>query len=209
MDDDLTRALRAGGGGAVAGAASRAAARLAGSADREGLIDVAYATVDSPLGPLLAVGTERGLVMLSYGEEPVDETLTRLAARLSPRILEAPARLDRTRRELDEYFAGARRGFDIPIDWSLISGYARAVLECTVAIPYGQASSYAAVSAAAGSPRGARATGNALGSNPIPIVIPCHRVLRSGGTLGGYTGGLDRKRFLLALESGGTDEGPG
>lgn len=187
----------------MAGAASRAAGRLAVNADRQGLIDVAYATVDSPLGPLLAAGTERGLVMLSYADESVDALLVRLAERLSPRILEAPARLDRTRRELDEYFSRERRRFDIPIDWSLISGYARAVLERTSEIPYGQASSYAEVSAAAGSPRGARATGNALGSNPIPIVIPCHRVLRSGGGIGGYTGGLHRKRFLLALESGG------
>lgn len=203
MDDDLTSALRAGGGRSMAGAASRAAGRLAVNADRQGLIDVAYATVDSPLGPLLAAGTERGLVMLSYADESVDALLVRLAERLSPRILEAPARLDRTRRELDEYFSRERRRFDIPIDWSLISGYARAVLERTSEIPYGQASSYAEVSAAAGSPRGARATGNALGSNPIPIVIPCHRVLRSGGGIGGYTGGLHRKRFLLALESGG------
>lgn len=192
----------------MAGAASRAAGRLAVNADRQGLIDVAYATVDSPLGPLLAAGTERGLVMLSYADESVDALLVRLAERLSPRILEAPARLDRTRRELDEYFSRERRRFDIPIDWSLISGYARAVLERTSEIPYGQASSYAEVSAAAGSPRGARATGNALGSNPIPIVIPCHRVLRSGGGIGGYTGGLHRKRFLLALESGADDEGP-
>jgi methylated-DNA-[protein]-cysteine S-methyltransferase len=200
MDDDLTAALRAGGGRPVAESASRAARRLVESADREGLIDVAYATLDSPLGPLLAVATGQGLVMLSYGDDSVDEKLTRLAARLSPRILEAPGRLERVRRELEEYFEGTRRHFELPVDWSLISGYARVVLEHTSEIPYGQALSYAQVSQDVGNPRGARATGNALGSNPIPIVIPCHRVLRTGGALGGYTGGLDRKRFLLALE---------
>jgi methylated-DNA-[protein]-cysteine S-methyltransferase len=198
MDDEITRALA--GDGGVAAAAARAAGRLAAAADREGLIDIALARVDSPLGTLVALGTERGLLMLSYSDESLDARLERVAARVSPRILEAPARLDDARRELDEYFSGARRGFDLPIDWSLITGYARAVLEATSAIPYGGAMSYGEVSAAAGNPRGARATGNALGSNPIPIVIPCHRVLRSGGAIGGYTGGLDRKRFLLELE---------
>ena len=198
--DDLTRALGAGDEESAA-AAERAARLFAGGAEREGLIDVAYATLDSPLGPLLALGTERGLLMLSYADEAVDAKLARVAERISPRIVEAPGRLDAARRELDEYFSGTRRRFGIPVDWSLISGYARAVLEATSAIPYGGAMSYGEVSAAAGNPRGARATGNALGSNPIPIVIPCHRVLRSTGALGGYTGGLDRKRFLLALEA--------
>ena len=206
MDDALIGALGR-TGAASAEAAAGAARRLAARADREGLVDVAYATVDSPLGPLLALGTERGLLMLSYTDEPVEERLARVAARVSPRILEAPARLDGVRRELDEYFTGRRRRFDLPIDWSLISGYARAVLEATSAIPYGGAMSYGEVSAAAGNPRGARATGNALGGNPIPIVIPCHRVLRAGGAIGGYTGGLDRKRFLLALERGADAEG--
>lgn len=201
MDDEITRALAGVGGDPLAAAAAaRAAERVAARADREGLIDIALARIDSPLGPLVALATERGLLMLSYADESLDERLERVAARVSPRILEAPARLDPARRELDEYFSRARRGFDIPIDWSLITGYARAVLEATNAIPYGGAMSYADVSAAAGNPRGARATGNALGSNPIPIVIPCHRVLRSGGALGGYTGGLERKRFLLELE---------
>ena len=201
MDDALIGALGTTGPDA-GGAAARAARGVAARAEREGLIDVAYATVDSPLGPLLALGTERGLLMLSYTDEPVEARLERVAARVSPRILEAPARLDEARRELDEYFSGRRRRFALPIDWSLVSGYARAVLEATSAIPYGGAMSYGEVSAAAGNPRGARATGNALGSNPIPIVIPCHRVLRSGGAIGGYTGGLERKRFLLALERG-------
>lgn len=204
MDEALIAALGAGDPASAGGAAAAAAAqRMTARAEREGLVDVAYATVDSPLGPLLALGTERGLLMLSYTDEPVEERLARVAARVSPRILEAPARLDEARRELDEYFTGGRRRFDLPIDWSLISGYARAVLEATSAIPYGGAMSYGEVSAAAGNPRGARATGNALGSNPIPIVIPCHRVLRAGGAIGGYTGGLERKRFLLALEASG------
>ena len=202
MDDELTRALRSGPGGG-GGDATGATARLAARADREGLLDVAYAMVDSPLGPLLAVGTPRGLVMLAYADGGVEERLQRVADAVSPRVLEAPARLDPARRELDEYFAGRRRAFDVPIDWTLIAGYARRVLEATARIPFGQARSYAEVSADAGSPRGARATGNALGSNPIPIVIPCHRVLRAGGVLGGYTGGVERKRFLLELEGRG------
>lgn len=199
MADDLERALASGGGDASA----RAARRFAAAADRQGLVDVAYAMVDSPVGPLLAVGTERGLLMLRYADEGVDEGLERVAVRVSPRIVELPARLDRTRRELDEYFERGRRSFDLPVDWALVTGYARAVLQATAEIPYGAASTYGEIAAAAGNPRGARATGNALGSNPIPIVIPCHRVLRSGGKIGGYTGGLERKRFLLDLESGG------
>lgn len=202
MEGDLERALGAVAGPGVGEASARAARRVAAGADRQGLVDVAYAMVESPLGPLLAVGTDEGLLMLRYADEGVDEALERIAERVSPRILELPARLDPARRELEEYFSGRRRAFGIPIDWSLITGYARAVLRATAAIPYGGASSYGEVSAAAGSPRGARATGNALGSNPIPIVIPCHRVLRAGGRIGGYTGGLERKRFLLDLEAG-------
>jgi methylated-DNA-[protein]-cysteine S-methyltransferase len=165
-------------------------------------VDVAYATVDSPLGPLLAAGTERGLLMLAYLDGGIEPRLERLAREVSPRVLEAPARLDPARRELDEYFSGRRREFAIPLDWSLVRGFARQVLRSTAAIPFGEFRSYGEVSAAAGSPRASRATGNALGSNPIPIVIPCHRVLRSGGKIGGYTGGLERKRYLLALEAG-------
>ena len=204
MRDDLTDALR---GGRDADAASeRAAARLAEAAEGRGLLDVAYATVDSPLGPLYAAGTARGLVMLAYGDIPLDERLERLARRVSPRILEAPARLDPVRRQLDEYFAGRRRRFDVPIDWSPLHGYTREVLRRTAEIPYGQASSYAEIAGRAGSPRGWRAAGNALGANPMPIVVPCHRVLASSGEIGGYTGGLDRKRFLLALEGVETDD---
>jgi methylated-DNA-[protein]-cysteine S-methyltransferase len=180
--------------------ASRAAARLAARAAGEDLLDVAYATIDSPFGPLLAASTPRGLVRLAFPEESAETVLDRLASRLSPRILHAPARLDTVARELDEYFEGHRRAFDTDVDWSLVGPFGRRVLNVTSAIPYGGVLSYAQVAGEAGSPRGSRAAGNALGSNPIPIVIPCHRVLRSGGALGGYGGGLPRKRWLLELE---------
>ena len=175
-------------------------AGLAAAAEAEGLLDVAYCTVDSPLGPLLAAATPRGLVMLGYPNVPADEQLARLASRISPRVIEAPARLDEVRRELDEYFAGARRSFDVAIDWSLTAGFVRKVLRRTARIPFGETRSYGEVAASAGSPRAFRAAGSALGANPIPIVVPCHRVLRSGGALGGYGGGLDLKRRLLEIE---------
>jgi methylated-DNA-[protein]-cysteine S-methyltransferase len=168
----------------------------------EGAVDIAYAEVDSPLGTLVAAGTDRGLVRLAYEEfnGGLDEVLEHLSQRLSPRILEAPARLDAVRRELDEYFEGRRHDFDVPIDWSLSRGFTQKVLRATAAIPFGSVGSYASVAAGAGSPKATRAAGNALGSNPIPIVVPCHRVLRSGGKLGGYTGGVEKKEHLLRLE---------
>ena len=174
---------------------------LAERAAAEGLLDVAYAIVDSPLGPLVAATTPRGLVRLAYtGSRSEGEVLEDLAARLSPRILEAPVRLDRARRELDEYFEGERKGFDLPIDWALTHGFTRAVLRQTARIGFGKTSTYAEVASRAGSPRAVRAAGNALGANPLPVVVPCHRVLRTGGALGGYTGGIERKQFLLRLE---------
>jgi len=170
-------------------------------AEAEGLIDVAYTSVHSPLGPLVVAATPKGLVRVSYTEfRGEDEVLEELARRVSPRVLEAPARLDRIRRELDEYFEGRREDFDVPIDWSYLAGFTREVLRATARIGFGEVSSYAGVAAEAGSPRAVRAAGNALGSNPMPVVVPCHRVLRSGGKLGGYTGGLERKEFLLRLE---------
>jgi methylated-DNA-[protein]-cysteine S-methyltransferase len=182
-------------------AAAAAARRLAQRAAAEGLADVMYAPADSPFGVLLLAATKRGLLRVAFPEEDVDSALERIARRLSPRIVLAPGRLDRARRELEEYFAGHRREFDLPLDRSLIGGpFSRSVLQVTSEIPYGGVMSYAEVASDAGSPRGSRAAGNALGSNPIPIVIPCHRVLRSGGNLGGYGGGLDRKRWLLELE---------
>ncbi|HEY1508466.1 MAG TPA: methylated-DNA--[protein]-cysteine S-methyltransferase [Solirubrobacteraceae bacterium] len=168
-----------------------------------GLLDVAYANLDSPLGTLLLAVTDRGLVRLAYVDfEGEDEVIAELSSRISPRVLAVPRRLDAARRELDEYFTGSRHEFELPVDWRLTHGFGRRVLRATARIPYGGVSSYKQVAAAAGSPRGSRAAGNALGSNPIPIVVPCHRVLHAGGGLGGYTGGLDRKRLLLAVEKG-------
>ena len=170
-------------------------------ADEEGLLDVAYTSVDSPLGPLVVAATPQGLVRVSYSEfRGEDEVLEELARRVSPRVLEAPARLDGVRRELDEYFEGRRERFDVPIDWSYLAGFTREVLRATAAIRFGEVSTYAGVAKEAGSPRAVRAAGNALGANPMPVIVPCHRVLRTGGSLGGYTGGLERKEFLLRLE---------
>jgi methylated-DNA-[protein]-cysteine S-methyltransferase len=166
----------------------------------EGVLDLAYAEVESPLGRLLAVATPRGLVHLGYPNRPLDDQLETLAGRISPRIVEAPAELDPVRRQLDEYFAGRRRDFDLDLDWQLSAGFARAVLERTAAIPFGETRTYGEIAAAAGSPRAFRAAGSALGSNSIPIVVPSHPVHRSGGALGGYGGGLDVKRELLTLE---------
>ena len=174
---------------------------VADRAADEGLLDVAYASVDSPLGPLVVAATPRGLVRVSYSEfRGEEEVLEELARRVSPRVLEAPAKLDPVRRELDDYFEGRREDFDLPIDWSYLAGFTREVLRATAKIPFGGVSTYAGVAEAAGSPRAVRAAGNALGSNPMPVVVPCHRVLRTGGSLGGYTGGLERKEFLLRLE---------
>jgi methylated-DNA-[protein]-cysteine S-methyltransferase len=180
--------------------ARAAAERLSLSAAAQGAADIAYAPMDTPVGPLLLAATADGLVRLAYVNGGQDPVLEDLARRVSPRIVAAPARLDGARRELEEYFGGRRRRFELPIDWRLASPFARRVLSFTAAIPYGRVSSYAEVAAAAGSPRGSRAAGNALGANPLPIVVPCHRVLRTGGGLGGYTGGLERKRWLLGLE---------
>jgi methylated-DNA-[protein]-cysteine S-methyltransferase len=174
---------------------------VADRAAEEGLLDVAYTSVDSPLGPLVVAATPKGLVRVSYTEfRGEDEVLEDLARRVSPRVLEAPARLDGVRRELDEYFEGRREEFETAIDWSYLAGFTREVLRATARIGFGEVSTYAGVAEAAGSPRAVRAAGNALGANPMPVVVPCHRVLRTGGSLGGYTGGLERKEFLLRLE---------
>jgi methylated-DNA-[protein]-cysteine S-methyltransferase len=178
--------------------AAAAAARFASEAEP----DVAYAVLDSPVGRLLAASTARGLVTLSYQDDAggPDPILQRLAERLSPRILESPARLDPLRRELEEYFAGARSSFEVPIDWALVGTFGRRVLRATAAIPFGEVRTYAQVAEQAGNARASRAAGNALGANPMPIVVPCHRVLRTSGALGGYTGGLHRKEALLRIE---------
>jgi methylated-DNA-[protein]-cysteine S-methyltransferase len=197
-ETELKQAARAATAGELdVGALSAALGRRAAT---EGILDLVYAEVDSPLGRLLAVGTPAGLVHLGYPNRPLDAQLEDLAARVSPRIVEAPAELDPVRRQLDEYFAGRRRHFELELDWQLTAGFVRAVLERTAAIPFGETRTYGEVAAEAGSPRAFRAAGSALGANPIPIVVPCHRVLRSGGALGGYGGGLDVKRALLTLE---------
>jgi methylated-DNA-[protein]-cysteine S-methyltransferase len=163
---------------------------------------VVYAELDSPLGPLVAAATPRGLARLAYRDfhGGLDTVLEALARRLSPRIVAAPDRLDPVRRQLDEFFAGRRRDFDLDVDLGLCAPFGRAVLEQTARIPFGATSTYRDVAAAIGRPGSSRATGNALGANPVPIVVPCHRVLRTGGGLGGYTGGLAIKERLLGLE---------
>jgi methylated-DNA-[protein]-cysteine S-methyltransferase len=196
-EDRVERTLRA---SSAAGSSAAAELRLRRRIAEEGLADVSYAPTDSPFGPLLLAATKRGLVRLAFPEEDADAVLLRLAQRVSPRIVAADGQLDAVRRELDEYFAGRRREFALSIDWTLVGPFGRRVLRVASAIPFGSVLTYAEVAADAGSPRGSRAAGNALGANPIPIVVPCHRVLRRGGALGGYAGGLERKRFLLELE---------
>jgi methylated-DNA-[protein]-cysteine S-methyltransferase len=196
--DGLERELRDAGRRSGAGPPE-----LIDAATAAGLLDVAYAKLDSPVGTLLLAATPAGLVRIAYLDgDQEDSILEDIARRVSPRVLAAPRALDEPRRELDEYFEGRRRSFEIAIDRQLMSDFGRRVLAATAAIPYGSVSTYQDVAARAGSPRGSRAAGNALGANPLPIVLPCHRVLRSGGSLGGYTGGLDRKRTLLAIEQG-------
>ena len=195
MSDPLERALRA-----PAPEAREAARRFSDRAAAEHLADLAYTTVPSPVGELLVVGSARGLARLHYLDEPLDAVLAELARTRSPRIVESGAALEEWRRELDEYFGGRRRRFEAPLDWAQMPPFQRRVLHATAAIPYGETSTYSEVAAGAGKPRAQRATGNALGANPLPIVVPCHRVLRRGGGFGGYTGGLERKRYLLELE---------
>ena len=179
---------------------ARLMAALRSRAADEGLLDVAFAPMDSPLGELLVFATPRGVLKISYETEGAGEALDEVAERVSPRILNAPERTDEVRRELDEYFTAARREFDVPVDWSLVRGFAQGVLRATAKVPFGQTTTYRLMAEAAGSPRASRAAGNALGSNPIPIVVPCHRVLHAGGGLGGYSVGLERKKALLTIE---------
>jgi methylated-DNA-[protein]-cysteine S-methyltransferase len=175
--------------------------RLAERASAEGLLDVAYVTTDSPFGPLLLARTPRGLVRVGLPNQDADELLDDLARRVSPRVLESPAGLDEARRELDLYFEGKLDRFDLPLDWQLSRGFRLEVLRQIARIPYGETRSYMEVAARAGNERAVRAAGTACGSNPIPVVVPCHRVLRTGGALGGYGGGLPMKEALLKLES--------
>jgi methylated-DNA-[protein]-cysteine S-methyltransferase len=179
----------------------RLRARLAAAAQGEGILDVAYRTVDTPVGPLLLAATERGLVRVAYLAEDHDAVLQTLADRISPRILHAPARLDTTARELEEYFTGTRHAFDVPLDWRLSAGFRATVLHRLPDIGYGHTASYAAVAALAGNPKAVRAVGSACATNPLPVVVPCHRVVRSDGSMGGYLGGIEAKRTLLTLEA--------
>jgi methylated-DNA-[protein]-cysteine S-methyltransferase len=175
--------------------------KLAERAAAEGLLDVAYTTTDSPFGPLLLAKTPRGLIRLGLPNQDDEELLAELAQRVSPRVLEAPAELDEVRRELDLYFEGKLDRFELPLDWRLSEGFRRKVLRQVDRIPYGQTRSYTEVAARAGNERAVRAAGTACGRNPIPVIVPCHRVLRSSGGLGGYGGGLPMKEALLELES--------
>jgi len=180
--------------------AEAAAAALAAAAAAEGLLDVAIAVTGSPIGELLLAVTPRGLAYVAFDDEERDELLDRLARQLSPRILDHQASSDAVRRQLDEYFAGERRRFELKLDRRLMRGIARDVLAETARVPFGRTTTYGTIADKIGRPRASRAVGNALGSNPIPIVVPCHRVLRAGGDVGGYAGGPERKRRLLRLE---------
>jgi methylated-DNA-[protein]-cysteine S-methyltransferase len=184
----------------------RAVQGVLARAERDGLIDVAYAEVDSPFGRLLVARTDRGVVRLKLpggrdGLISSDETLEDLAAHVSPRVLEAPGRLDEERRELEQYFEGRRHEFDVPVDWSLTSpGFRSRALHAVARIPYGKTKTYAEIAKSAGNPRAFRAAGTACGHNPIPLIVPCHRVVQSGGGIGNYGGGPEMKRALLDLE---------
>jgi len=174
--------------------------RLVAAANAAGLLDVAYRTIDTPVGALLLAATPKGLVRVAYASQDHDLVLEGLARDVSPRILRAPARLDGVAREIEEYFAGRRRTFDVPLDLQLSHGFRRTILSHLPEIGYGKTASYAAVAKAAGHPKAVRAAGSACASNPLPVVVPCHRVVRSDGTIGQYVGGVDAKRALLTLE---------
>ena len=175
-------------------------ARLASAANTAGILDVAYRTIDTPLGALLLAATETGLVRVAYAREDHDVVLEQLTHRISPRVLRVPGRLDAAAREIEEYFEGGRYVFDLPLDLQLASGFRRTVLTHLPDIAYGTTASYAALAAAAGNPRAVRAAGTACATNPLPVVVPCHRVVRSDGGLGQYVGGTEAKRALLTLE---------
>jgi methylated-DNA-[protein]-cysteine S-methyltransferase len=175
--------------------------RLVLEASSAGLLDLAYRTLDTPFGALLLVATPEGLVRVAFEREDHDSVLARLAVALSPRILRAPRPLDGVARELDEYFAGRRQHFEAPVDLRLARGFRRVVLDHLREVRYGSTASYAALAAAAGSPGAVRAVGTACATNPIPIVVPCHRVVRSDGTIGQYLGGTETKRALLDMEA--------
>jgi methylated-DNA-[protein]-cysteine S-methyltransferase len=184
----------------------RAVEGLLARAERDGLVDVAYAPVDSPFGKLIVARTDRGVVRLALPkhrgvQKSEDEVLEDLAKFVSPRVLESPKRLDEERRELDQYFDGKRDHFEVPVDWKLTPpGFRNRALHAVARIPYGETRTYAEIAKQAGNPRAFRAAGTACGRNPIPLIVPCHRVLQSGGGVGNYGGGPEMKRALLDLE---------
>ncbi|HEX3650052.1 MAG TPA: methylated-DNA--[protein]-cysteine S-methyltransferase [Pseudonocardiaceae bacterium] len=180
---------------------ARLHARLVAEAERDGVLDVAYRTIDSPVGELLLAATGEGLVRVAYHSQGMDDVLAALATTVSPRVLRAPARLDPVSRQLDEYFGGRRTVFDVPLDLRLATGFRRAVLAHLPQIAYGRTESYAEVAAAAGSPKAVRAVGTACARNPLPLVVPCHRVVKSDGSFGEYVGGAEVKRTLLRMEA--------
>lgn len=184
----------------VDGPSLRAAHGLSEAARAAGLLDVALGSVDTPAGKLLVAVTARGLARVAFPSESVEAIVAELSTKISPRILESARATDEVRRELEQYFDGKRTSFDLPIDWRLSHGFARKTLHAITKVPFGTVTTYGDLAKRLGSPRAARAVGNALGSNPIPIVVPCHRVVRAGGDLGGYGGGVGRKRLLLSLE---------
>jgi len=176
-------------------------ARLVDRADEEGLLDVAYRTIDTPVGSLLLATTGKGLVRVAFERENFDEVLDTLGTKISPRVLEAPGRLDPVATELDEYFAGTRHSFDVPLDYALSSGFRQTVQRQLPHIGYGHTQSYKEIAALVGNPKAVRAVGTACATNPLPVVVPCHRVLRTDGSLGGYIGGAEAKTALLSLEN--------
>ncbi|MCE0539644.1 methylated-DNA--[protein]-cysteine S-methyltransferase [Kineosporia rhizophila] len=200
LTDFLDRGLAEGGEG-VADHQSRLRARLAHAAGERGLLDVVYRTIDTELGPLLLAATPVGLVRVAYAVEGHDQVLADLAERIGPRLLHAPERLDQAAQQIGEYLRGDRHSFDLPLDLSLASGFRHTVLAHLQAIAYGSTASYATVAAAAGSPRAVRAVGTACARNPLPVVVPCHRVVRSDGSMGQYVGGVTAKQALLRLEA--------
>jgi methylated-DNA-[protein]-cysteine S-methyltransferase len=187
-------------GAASAADLESATAKLLRRAEREGLVEVAYATMDSPFGELFLAATEQGVVKVGLPNLPIDTIPEELATLISPRVLEAPKRLDPARRELDAYFNGKLKRFDIPVDWRLARGFADKVLHVVGSIPYGETLSYGQVASEAGNPRAFRAAGTACGSNPVPLIVPCHRVVQASGDPGNYGGGPEMKRELLKLE---------
>jgi methylated-DNA-[protein]-cysteine S-methyltransferase len=206
--DSSLRRLLAEAGGELEPAAAEAAARFAERAAAEGAARVAYARVETPFGPATVAATRSGIVAVGLPNRRLDEFLAELSVGVSPRLVEAPGRLDEARRQLEEYFEGQRRSFTLPLDWKLVpGGFYRRVLRATARLPFGATATYGEIAARAGNPRAHRAAGTALGSNPIPILVPCHRIVRAGGDPGNYGGGPEMKRWLLRLE--GAEAGAG